>query len=135
MKAMARAEISDENAFQEGFDEDQMPKQLEYPSSEDGTMPGYNTAVGSGGLLLSSAAVFRKGLSFIWRNLSSSRRNMVSAAADNDNYLGLDDELGVDLDDLQNAARALAESTRNGFCVANVSSVTLPPVGVEQSAA
>jgi hypothetical protein len=117
-------EISDENAFQEGVED--IP---ELDPSSNG-MPGYMAA--GGGLL--SGAVFSKVKSFILSKVSSMR----SMSEDNDN-LGLD-EL-VDLDDLQNAAtsignnaaRASAESTRNGFGVANFSSVT-PPVGVESAA-
>ena len=120
---MAR-EIINENAFQDGVED--MPKLDHY---SDG-MPGYMAA--GGGLL--SGAVFSKVKSFILSKISS-MRNM---SQDNDN-LGLD-EL-VDLDDLQNAAtsignnaaRASAESTRNGFGAANLSSVT-PPVGVESAA-
>jgi hypothetical protein len=120
---MAR-ESSSYEAFQEGVED--MPN---FDAPAEG-MPGY-MAAGAGIL---SGAVFSKVKSFILSKISSMR----NVSQDNDN-LGLD-EL-VDLDDLQNAttsignnaARASAESTRNGLGVANFSSVT-PPVGVESAA-
>jgi hypothetical protein len=117
-------EISSDEALQEGMED--IP---ELDSSSDG-MSGY--MANGGGLLF--GAVFRKVGSFVSRKISSIR-NM----PEGDNDMGLDELL--DLDDIRNAAtsignnaaKASAESTRNGFGVANFSSVT-PPVGVESAA-
>jgi hypothetical protein len=108
---MAR-EISSDEALQEGMED--LPN---FDLSSDG-MSGFMAA---GGGLLSGAVLGNVG-SFVLRKISSIR-NM---SEDNDD-LGLDELL--DLDDIRNAAyKASAESTRNGFGVANA------PVGVESAA-
>jgi hypothetical protein len=115
-------DISGDKAFQEN----ELPN---FETPIEG-MPGYMAA--GGGLL--SGAAFSKVRSFILSKFSSMR-----SMAEDDDDLGLGDV--VDLDDLQNAGTSLgndaymaaSESSRNGFGVANFSSVT-PPVGVESAA-
>jgi hypothetical protein len=97
--------------------------------SSDGKKTGGFMAAGTTGLLSGAVA-------FLMRRIGSMRNK---SGEDDYTDMGLD-EL-VDVDDLQNAAtslgnnayRASAESTRNGFGAGNVPSST-PPVGVESAA-
>jgi hypothetical protein len=98
--------------------------------SADGKKPGGYMAAGAVGLLSGAVAFFMRKIT-----------NMRNSSADNDDItVGLDDF--VDGDDLQNAAtsfgnnayRASAESSRNGFGAANFPSGVTPPVGVESAA-
>jgi hypothetical protein len=99
--------------------------------------PDYKAAVG--GMMF--GAVLAKAQAFVIRKIT----NMRNKSADNDDE-GLDAVLSeaVDADDVQNMAtslgnnayRASAESSRNGFGVMNTSSAPMPPPpGVESTAA